>query len=468
MTPADVEPAAASRSSATTSRRPADHTSRSPRRIPAAAPTSPRCRRSDRGHRHRHDQRDRPPGSERCWVDPAWRRRGTGLALTEAAIDAAEAAGSRTLILVATNAGRADVRAARVHDRVVVRGSWRHRGSVARVTLSIPAIRPFREQDLARDDGSLDRAATGEDRGHLLSALATPRESARCTGRRARAAARRPWSGRHGAAARRSRRTSTTRWRSSRPARAAAATTGRVRAGLLDERDPASRAPGFGGRLDGGLARARLELVAEPLDWDPSASLGPVQPRHGLNTGAGRSSRAARWANRLAIRLPNLRGWPPVAPPDAADQSTLSNIRAYEIHAVETSKPPASSAGCRPPRVAGRFCRRCGLPYGDASAGRCRSSRSRPILLRDRRRRRTPAQPRAHPVSAVDLVRHQAEHDRTSRRRRRLARVASRGTTASGSAAGRRRSTRSAATSSPARSTPGATGRSPTTRSSRR
>ena len=47
-------------------------------------------------------------------VDPAWRRRGVGLAITRATIDAAEAAGSRTLVLVATEAGRPMYETARV------------------------------------------------------------------------------------------------------------------------------------------------------------------------------------------------------------------------------------------------------------------------------------------------------------------------------------------------------------------
>ena len=40
------------------------------------------------------------------WVEPAWRRRGVGMALTQATIDTAESAGCRTLLLVATEAGR--------------------------------------------------------------------------------------------------------------------------------------------------------------------------------------------------------------------------------------------------------------------------------------------------------------------------------------------------------------------------
>ena len=40
------------------------------------------------------------------FVEPAWRRRGVGMAITRATIETAEAAGCRTLVLVATEAGR--------------------------------------------------------------------------------------------------------------------------------------------------------------------------------------------------------------------------------------------------------------------------------------------------------------------------------------------------------------------------
>src|SRR6185503_9268719 len=40
------------------------------------------------------------------FVEPVWRRRGVGMALTQATIDTAESAGCRTLLLVATDAGR--------------------------------------------------------------------------------------------------------------------------------------------------------------------------------------------------------------------------------------------------------------------------------------------------------------------------------------------------------------------------
>ena len=40
------------------------------------------------------------------FVEPAWRRRGVGMAVTRATIETAEAAGCRTLVLVATESGR--------------------------------------------------------------------------------------------------------------------------------------------------------------------------------------------------------------------------------------------------------------------------------------------------------------------------------------------------------------------------
>lgn len=39
------------------------------------------------------------------WVEPGWRRRGVGRALTRATIETAEDAGCRTLLLVATEVG---------------------------------------------------------------------------------------------------------------------------------------------------------------------------------------------------------------------------------------------------------------------------------------------------------------------------------------------------------------------------
>jgi GNAT superfamily N-acetyltransferase len=104
------------------------------------------------------------------WVDPAWRGRGIGKALTQATIDAAEAAGCRALVLVATNAGRP------LYERFGFTVQTNYRiveapglGSGA----NDPRIRPFRPSD-REAMAELDAAATGEDRAHLLDAFAAP------------------------------------------------------------------------------------------------------------------------------------------------------------------------------------------------------------------------------------------------------------------------------------------------------
>jgi predicted N-acetyltransferase YhbS len=111
------------------------------------------------------------------WVDPAVRRRGLGLALTQAAIDAAEAAGCRTLVLVATAAGRP------MYERLgFTVQAWYRIVEAPRPGPEAgppdPRIRPFRPEDLPAM-AELDRAATGEDRAHLLAAFSTA-ASARC------------------------------------------------------------------------------------------------------------------------------------------------------------------------------------------------------------------------------------------------------------------------------------------------
>jgi predicted N-acetyltransferase YhbS len=108
------------------------------------------------------------------WVASSMRRRGLGLALTEATIDAAEVAGCRTLLLVATQAGRP------MYERLgfEVQTWYRTMEAPARPSDGAssspdPAIRAFGPQDLAAVV-ALDRAATGEDRGTSLALLATP------------------------------------------------------------------------------------------------------------------------------------------------------------------------------------------------------------------------------------------------------------------------------------------------------
>jgi predicted N-acetyltransferase YhbS len=109
------------------------------------------------------------------WVDPAWRRRGVGLAMTQAVIDVAESAGCRTLLLVATEAGRP------LYERLGFEVQTWYRileaPGLGEVAVD-PRIRPYMPGDLAVM-GDLATAATGEERTHLLAAFATA-ETAHC------------------------------------------------------------------------------------------------------------------------------------------------------------------------------------------------------------------------------------------------------------------------------------------------
>jgi predicted N-acetyltransferase YhbS len=109
------------------------------------------------------------------WVDPSWRGRGLGTELTGATIRAAEQGGCTALILVATEAGRP------LYERLGFRVQTHYR------TIEAPGIatgqpdariRPYRSSDLT-PMGQLDAAATGEDREHMLAALAAP-DTTRC------------------------------------------------------------------------------------------------------------------------------------------------------------------------------------------------------------------------------------------------------------------------------------------------
>src|SRR5260221_10149549 len=115
------------------------------------------------------------------WVDPAWRRKGLGRALTIATMDAAEAAGCRTQVLVATKVGQ------RLYEGLGFEVQTWYRikeapGLAARPAAgdaagaAVPAAsraRPFRPTDMDAM-AALDAAATGEDRRHLLAAFAAP------------------------------------------------------------------------------------------------------------------------------------------------------------------------------------------------------------------------------------------------------------------------------------------------------
>jgi len=108
------------------------------------------------------------------WVAPAYRRRGLGRALTEAVAEAAEAAGSRTLVLVATDRGRP------LYEGLGFEVQTWYRTFEAQGTAGerpegrdITPLRAFAAADLPAML-SLDRAATGEDRAVVLTALAGP------------------------------------------------------------------------------------------------------------------------------------------------------------------------------------------------------------------------------------------------------------------------------------------------------
>ena len=109
------------------------------------------------------------------WVEQAWRGRGLGTALTLATIETAEGAGSRTLVLVATEAGQP------LYERLGFGLQTRYRILEAPGLASgapDPGIRPFRPSDLPAMI-ALDGSATGEDRAHLLTALAAA-DTTRC------------------------------------------------------------------------------------------------------------------------------------------------------------------------------------------------------------------------------------------------------------------------------------------------
>ncbi len=102
--------------------------------------------------------------------------RGAGLggSLTDRVIDDLEAAGCRSLVLVATDAGRP------IYERrgFTVRSRYRTVEADGAAVAPRRPLRAFRPIDLAAM-ARLDRVATGEDRAHLLRAFADP-ASTRC------------------------------------------------------------------------------------------------------------------------------------------------------------------------------------------------------------------------------------------------------------------------------------------------
>jgi len=113
------------------------------------------------------------------WVAAAWRGQGLGRILTRATMDVAEAAGCRTLVLVATSSGQP------LYERMGFRVRTWYRTMEAPGRLGDPraadravdpgmsrVLRAFQTDDLS-SMVRLDAGATGEDRAHLLGAFAT-------------------------------------------------------------------------------------------------------------------------------------------------------------------------------------------------------------------------------------------------------------------------------------------------------
>jgi GNAT superfamily N-acetyltransferase len=202
------------------------------------------------------------------WVASTARRRGLGLALTEATIDAAEAAGCRTLLLVATESGRP------LYERLgfSVQTSYvtmeapglAATGARADDEQAGPAVRAFRSADLDAM-AALDRVASGEDRRHLLAAFAAPDTTRVVTdgeGRPAGFVIRAPWGGGATVAARLEDALAILRAR-----RLAAGPDRRVRTGIVLENDAGAGALAADGWTE--AWRAPRLIRGETLDWRP-------------------------------------------------------------------------------------------------------------------------------------------------------------------------------------------------------
>ena len=198
------------------------------------------------------------------WVAPTARGRGLGRALTEAPIDEAEQAGSRTLVLVATDAGQP------LYERLGFKVQTWYRTMEAPALATAPAqaggevVRAFRPDDLEAM-AALDREATGENRRHLLAAFATPDTARVVTAGRDEALGfviRAPWGGGATIAAR-----ATDALAILRARRLAAGPGRRVRAGILVENVVGAEALAADGWTE--AWRAPRLIRGDPLEWQP-------------------------------------------------------------------------------------------------------------------------------------------------------------------------------------------------------
>jgi GNAT superfamily N-acetyltransferase len=197
------------------------------------------------------------------WVAPAHRGRGLGRALTQAAIEAAEAAGCRTLVLVATERGRP------LYEQLGFEVQTWYRtmeapGLARDAIPPDPRIRSFRAGDLPAM-GRLDRTATGEDRSRQLAMLSTPAATQVLVDDAGEARAfliRAPWGG--GA--------TVAPWLDDamvllHARRLSYAPERRVRCGVLLENEPGAAALDAAGWTE--AWRAPRLIRGAPLDWHP-------------------------------------------------------------------------------------------------------------------------------------------------------------------------------------------------------
>lgn len=198
------------------------------------------------------------------WVAPAYRRRGLGHALTEATIDAADAAGCRTLVLVATDRGRP------LYEGLGFEVQTWYRTMEApgldEVTAGVPdgdPIRPFRAGDLDAI-AVLDREATGEDRRGVIAELAAADSTRVLAGDDGVAGfvARAPWGGGATVAPRIEDALAILRAR-----RITSGPGKRVRCGILLENAAGADALEADGWTE--AWRAPRLIRGEPLDWHP-------------------------------------------------------------------------------------------------------------------------------------------------------------------------------------------------------
>ena len=200
------------------------------------------------------------------WVEPAWRRRGIGLEITRVIVEAAESAGCRTLVLVATDAGRP------LYEGLGFEVQTWYRILEAPGLDGVapdPRVRAFRPGDL-ETMSALDAAATGEDRRHLLEAFAAP-DTTRVLelgdGSLGGFVVRAPWGGAATIAPDLDAAVAILHAR-----RVASGSDGRVRAGLLIENVAGLEVLEAAGWHDSW--RAPRLIRGEPLLWQPTAIWG--------------------------------------------------------------------------------------------------------------------------------------------------------------------------------------------------